>query len=267
MFAKSNKEKFVEQAHDLAHDLTQAIAPHVERAREELAPRLADAKEHIAPRLAEAREQLAPRLFEVHDHIAPRLADAREELAPRVVEVRERVAKGVATATTAATAAATPVALEARRRAMLAAAALKGDEPVVPVEQSENKRGKAKYVVFAGLLGLGAIVVQKLRGGDDSANWQTSYSPTASPTPTPAPDTSLGGHVAAVPSDSVLTDSVTTDSPVGGADPLAGDSIGATPGESLSDATDEPRPVTTPDEPAEEVDVTRDPGTSPLDKI
>ena len=39
MFTKSRKEKFVEQAQDLAHDLTEAIAPHVERARDEIAPR------------------------------------------------------------------------------------------------------------------------------------------------------------------------------------------------------------------------------------
>ena len=33
--------------------------------------------------------------------------------------------------------------------------------------------------------------------------------------------------------------------------------MGATPGESLSDATEEPHPVTTPDSPAEDVDVSQ----------
>jgi F0F1-type ATP synthase membrane subunit b/b' len=255
MFAKSRKEKFVEQAQELAHDLSEAIAPHVERARDELAPRLADARDQIAPRLsdardtvaprlAEARDQIAPKLSEVRDQIAPRLADARDELAPRLAEAREQLAphaeeardrlvKGVA----AATAAATPVAVEARRRGVLAAAALKG-EPV------KRKSGKKKYVVFAGLLGLGALAFQKLRGGDESANWQTSYSPSPAPTAVPDPQApvtpapSAGSHTADVPVDST-------------ADP-----VGATPGESLSDATEEPHPVTTPDAPAEEIDVT-----------
>ncbi|HZJ04375.1 MAG TPA: hypothetical protein VFD59_02760, partial [Nocardioidaceae bacterium] len=119
MFAKSRKEKFVEQAQDLAHDLTEAIAPHVERARDELAPHLADARDQVAPRLAEARDQLAP----------------------HVEDARDLFAKGVATAT----AAATPVAVEAQRRGVLAAAALKG-EPV------KRKGGKKKFLVFAGLV-------------------------------------------------------------------------------------------------------------------
>jgi F0F1-type ATP synthase membrane subunit b/b' len=262
MFAKSHKEKFVEQAQDLAHDLTEAIAPHVERARDELAPRLADARDQLAeqaapyvkdakgrlievrqqaaPYVKDAREQAAPyvkdaksRLADARDQAAPLLADARDQAAPYVDDAKKRVTKTAA----AAVAAATPVVVEAQRRGDLAAAALKG-EPV------KRKSGKKKYVVFAGLLGLGALAFQKLRGGDESANWQTSYSPSPAPTAVPDPQApvtpapSAGSHTADVPVDST-------------ADP-----VGATPGESLSDATEEPHPVTTPDAPAEEIDVT-----------
>ena len=262
MFAKSRKEKFVDQAQGLAQDLSEAIAPHVERARDEIAPRLADARDQIAPRLAdardeiaprlagardqiaprlaEARDQIAPRLADACDEIAPRLADARDQLAPHVEEARGRLAKGVATAT----AAATPVAVEARRRGLLAADALKG-EPV------KRKGGKKKYVALAGLVGLGALAVQKLRGGE-SANWQTSYSPSPSPAPaTPATPVTpaapmAGSHAADVPTDSAGPDDV----------------VGATPGEALADATEKPHAVTTPDEPAEDVNVAdvKDPG-------
>lgn len=219
MFAKSRKEKFVEQAQDLANDLSEAIAPHIERARDELAPRLAEARDQVAPRLADARDQ-----------VAPRLTDAREQLTPHVEDARERLAKSVA----AATAAATPAAVEAKRRGGLAAAALKG-EPV------KRKNGKKKFFVFAGIVGLGALVVKKLQAGE-SANWQSSYTPTPAPAAPPAPPSPsapmAGSHTADVPVDSE-----------------GGDPVGATPGESLSDATEEPHPVTTPDAPAEDVDV------------
>jgi hypothetical protein len=232
MFAKSRKEKFVEQAQDLAHDLSEAIAPHVERARDQAAPKLAEARGQIAPKLSEARDQIAPKLSEARDQIAPYIATAREQATPYVEDAKGRLAKGAA----AAAAAATPVAMEAQRRGLLAAAALKGEEPVKP--KSGNKK---KLLVFAGLVGLGALAFQKLRGGE-SANWQTSYSPTPAPAAPPAPPSPsapmAGSHTADVPVDSA-----------------SGDAVGASPGEALSDATEEPHPVTTPDAPAEDVDV------------
>ncbi len=243
MFAKTRKEKFVEQAQDLARDVSEAIAPHVERAREEIAPRLADAREQLAdardqvgPKLAEARDQVGPKLAEAREELAPRIAEARDQLAPHVEDARGRIAKGVATAT----AAAAPVAAEARRRGVNATAALKGEEPV------KRKGRKRKFFVFATLAGLGALAVQKLRGGE-SSNWQTSYSPSPAPAAPPTPVTpaapQAGSHSADVPVDS---DSVDADQ---------ADAVGASPGESLSDAAEEPHPVTTPDAPAEDVEI------------
>src|SRR4051812_46629285 len=82
MFAKSRKETIVEQAHDLARDLSEAIAPHVERARDELAPRLAGARDQLADQLTEAREQAAPYVKDARE----RLADAREQAAPLLAD-------------------------------------------------------------------------------------------------------------------------------------------------------------------------------------
>ena len=45
------------------------------------------------------------------------------------------------------------------------------------------------------------------------------------------------------------------DTAVDGAATSAGDATGANPGETLADASEEPHPVTTPDAPAEDVDV------------
>jgi hypothetical protein len=119
---------------------------------------------------------------------------------------------------------------------VLAAAALKG-EPV------KRKGGKKKFFLLAGLAGLGALAFQKLRGGQESTNWQTSYSPTPAPTAVPDPS---------APASAPTTGSHTADVPV---DSTQGDPVGATPGETLADATEEPHAVTTPDAPAEAVDV------------
>jgi hypothetical protein len=208
--------------------------------------RLADVRDQAAPYVKDAREQAAPyvqdaksRLTEVREQAAPLLADARDQAAPYVDDAKKRVTKTAA----AAVAAATPVVVEAQRRGDLAAAALKG-EPV------KRKGGKKKYFVFAGLVGLGALAFQKLRGGSESANWQTSYTPTPAPSAPPAPATppagpSTGTHAADVPTDSSAATTVS------GAD----DPVGANPGESLADAVEEPHEVTTPDAPAETVDV------------
>ncbi len=234
MFTKSRKEKFVDQAQDLANDLTEAIAPRIERARDEIAPHLEKARDELGPRFAEVRDQVAPKLADARDEIAPRLAEARDTLAPHVEDARDRIVKGAA----AATAAATPVAVEARRRGINAASALKGEEPV------KRKGRKRKLFLFATLAGLGAYAVQKLRGGE-SANWQTSYSPSTAPAAPPAPPSpsapQAGSHAADVPVDS----------------DVEAETVGATPGESLSDAAEEPHPVTTPDSPAEDVEVSQ----------
>ena len=225
MFAKSRKEKFVEQAQDLAHDLTEAIAPHVEKARDEIAPRLAEARDQVAPRIAEARDQVGPRLTEARDTVAPHVENARDRLLNDVVPFVQQAVNDARDQ-------AAPVAEEAKRRGVLAAAALKG-EPV------KRKGGKKKYFVFAGLVGLGAFVGKKLRGGE-SANWQTSYSPPAAPASPPRPAApTAGSHTAEVPVDSTAGD----------------DPGGASPGEALADSAEEPHPVTTPDSPAEDVDV------------
>jgi len=78
-------------------------------------------------------------------------------------------------------------------------------------------------VLIAGLAGAVAFVAKKVQGGAATDNWQSSYTPT----PAPAP-------AAAAPVD---------------------DAAGASPDEALSDAVEAPQPVTTPDEPAEVIDL------------
>ncbi len=91
---------------------------------------------------------------------------------------------------------------------------------------------------MAALLG---FVYQKARAGSDKDNWQSSY------TPTPPP---------------VARDADATDSPIG--DSLVGDEGGAGPDEAIADAAEESHDVTTPDEPADVVEL--EPGEEPVEK-
>ena len=234
MFTKSRKEKFVEQAQDLAHDISEAITPHVEKAKDELGPRLADAKDTLAPKIADAKDQIAPKIAD---------ADARDQAAPYVESAREKFVKEVVPAVQQAVSdakdQAAPVLEEAKRRGSLAADAVKGEPPA-------KKGGKKKWFLLAALAGAGAFVFKKVKGGDESANWQTSYAPKPAPAAPPAP-----------PSPSApMAGSHTADAAVDSPSTNAGDPTGANPGETLADASEEPHPVTTPDAPAEDVDVT-----------
>jgi vacuolar-type H+-ATPase subunit H len=242
MFTKSRKEKLVEQAQDLAHDISEAIAPHVEKAKEELGPRIADAKDQLAPKIGDAKDTLAPKIADAKDTLAPKIAEARDQAAPYVESARDRfvneVVPAVQQAVNEARDQAAPVAEEAKRRGSLAAAALKG-EPV------KKKSGKKKFFVLAALAGIGAFVAKKMQGGNESANWQTSYAPKPAPAAPPAPPTPAAPMAGSHAADTAVDNSATA----------AGDPTGANPGEALADSSEAPHPVTTPDAPAEDIDV------------
>ena len=224
---KSRKDKIVEQAQGLAQDVSDALAPHVERARDELSPRLSDARDTLATHAGEARERLVK---DVLPAVQERLEDVRDQAREQAREQATTVGTRVA-----------PVAAEARRRGSLAAAALKGE----PVQQ--KKSGGRKWLFLAVLAGVGAFVARKLTSSGENTNWQSSYTPTPAPPAPPTPPSPAapmaGGDVASAT----------------GAAGGDGDAAGAAPGESLADQVEEPHPVTTPDSPAETVDVSDKP--------
>ena len=250
MLKKSRKDTLVEQAQDLVNDISEAIAPHVERAKDELGPRLADAKEQLGPKITDAKDALAPKIADAKEQLAPKLAEARDQAAPYVETARDRfvneVVPAVQQAVSDAKDQAAPVIEEAKRRGSLAADAVKGEPPA-------KKGGKKKWFFFAAVAGAGAFVFKKLRSGDESANnWQTSYAPKPAPAAPPAP-----------PSPSApMAGSHAADTAVDSASTSIGDPTGANPGETLSDAVEEPHPVTTPDAPAEDVTDVQDPDKS-----
>jgi hypothetical protein len=165
-----------------------------------------------------------PALVDARDKAGPALADAREKAAPYVAEARERATAALADARDQA---APLVAAGAERAADVATQAKEAaDARVAQLRGEEKKKGGKlrKFAIFAALAGAAGFIAKKLQGGGQSANWQSSY------VPTPAPEAGQG--------------------------PSTPDDAGAAaPGEAISDAADEPQPVTTPDEPAEVVDL------------
>lgn len=161
-----------------------------------------------------------PALLDAKDKAGPALADAREKAAPYVAEARDRATTALADARDQAA----PLAAQAKEAADARVAQLRGEQP-------KKKGGKLrKIALFAAVAGAVGFVAKKLQGGGQADNWQSSYVPTPAPAPS-APK--------AAPQPTPATD----------------DAGAAGPDEALSDAADEPRPVTTPDEPAEVVDL------------
>jgi hypothetical protein len=221
-FAK--KKTLIDHATELAESALETIESAFEQA-----------KEAAGPATEEARERAIPLIQDARDRAVPLLHDARETAA-------EKASTGAAAAKAAAAAAAAAAAEQAAQGREFAAtklAEVKGE----PVE--EQKGGKLKKLFFFGALAaIGGLLYRKLRTNTaEEDNWQSSYVP---PPPAPAPTPS--------PADG-LADPLT--------DPLPGqeegmatdDPGGAGPDEALADATDAPHEATTPDNPAEVVDI------------
>ena len=164
-----------------------------------------------------------PALHDAKEKAGPALHDAREKAAPYVAEARERAAAALAEAREQAA----PVVAAGAARAGDAAAQAKeaADARVAQLRGEEKKKGSKlkKVAIFAAIAGAVGFVARKLQGSGQSDNWQSSYVPTPAPSPAAAPP--------------------------------ADDAGAAGPDEALADAAEEPHPVTTPDEPADVVDL------------
>jgi hypothetical protein len=166
------------------------------------------------------QETVVPALADAREKAGPVIADARDKAVPVIADARAKAAPVIA----AGAAKAAGRAAAARDLADAKVAELKGEKP--------KKKGRLKkLVLFAGVAGGVAFVAKKLQGGGQSDNWQSSYNPSPAPTPPSTPPT---------PS-----------APQAGVD----DTGGASPDEALSDAVEAPHPTTTPDQPAEVVDL------------
>lgn len=115
---------------------------------------------------------------------------------------------------------------------------------VIEDKTPKKKGGKLrKVVLFGGLVAAIGVVAKKLNDQKEANKWQPASTPS---TPTP----SGGSHSAGAAAGAATAD----------------DPAGADPAEALSDATDAPHAVTTPDDPADVVDVPPVEGYSTGDK-
>lgn len=230
-----HKKSRLEQATDMVEGYVDTVRPHVQAALETAMdstrdfvqdtaiPAFNDARDKAGPAIAEAREKAAPVVADARVKAAAQLAEAREKAAPVVAEARVRAAEQLAEArekaapaVAAGAAAAGEKATAVRELADAKVSELSGEKP--------KKKSKFKRVVLLGLVAGGAaFVAKKLKGDTGSDNWQSSY------VPNPAPSAA--------------------------AQPPVEDAGGASPDEALSDEADAPHAVTTPDEPAEVVEI------------
>lgn len=182
------------------------------------------------------------------DRVTDTVTDRAADLADTVIPAIESVVETVQEKAVPILEDGRRLATKSRRRAAAKAAAFAEAAPsdklsaLVHAEPApEKKGGKLKKLLLLGVLvALGGAVAKKLQGGKAQGNWQSSY------TPSPAPR-----HAAAA------TATSTTPAAADEADEpaAADDAAGASPGEALADRAEEPHPDTTPDEPAEVVEL------------
>lgn len=157
-----------------------------------------------------------PALVDAKEKAGPALADAREKASVALADARAQAAPIVAQGA----AKASELAAQASEKAAQAKEAADAQVANLSGESKKKKGSKLrKAAIFAAVAGVIAVVARKLQSSGKGDNWQSSY------VPTPAPA------------------------------PVADDAGAAGPDEALSDAAEEPKPVTTPDEPADVVDL------------
>jgi hypothetical protein len=200
---------------DQAGEYVDAARPHVEQAIENAKDFV---QETAIPALSDAKEKAGPVIADARAKAGPALAEAKEKAAPLI-------ASGAALAAEKATAA--KEAADAKVNAM---------KP----EPKKKKKSKLKrFLLFGAIAGGVAAIAKKIQAGASSDNWQSSYTPSPPPSDAPTPPTPAAPQSGGDP----LTD------------PLPEDPGGASPDEALADSAEAPHPATTPDDPAEVVDL------------
>ena len=237
----------IDRAQDYVDQISDTVLPQLEAAWEQ-------AVDKAGPALADARDKATPLLAEGKAVAAEKASAGAAVAAERASAGAHLAADKAAAGAAIAAALAAEKAAAGRDLASAKVAELKG-EP-------EPKGGKLKkLVLIGGLLAVAGVVANRLKSSQsESANWQSSYVPP----PPPAPSSSTGAAAAAAPvtGDPLtdpLPDEITADDVVT-VDPPATDDIGGgAPGEAISDVVVEPHDPTTPDEPAEVIDIDDEP--------
>lgn len=208
---------------DARDKATPVLADARDKARDKASPYVAEARDRTTSALHDARDNAASALHDARDTAAAKAKDARSAGESSLLDAKSRAAFLAAQAKDSAASRAGDLAAQAKETADARVAQLRG-EP-------QKKKGSTlrKVALFALLAGAVGFVARKLQSGGQQDNWQSSYVPTPAPTPAPKP----------APAPAAVAD----------------DAGAAGPDEALSDLAEKPHSVSTPDDPAEVIDV------------
>jgi hypothetical protein len=238
------KKSLIDRAVESASDAVDAALPVIESA------------------VATAREQVKDLAQDTKTKAAPLLADTKV-LAGEIAEATREVAIPKAkTAAAAGAASAAGLAASGKELAAAKVAEIKGEPP-------KKKGGKLrKLVLFGSIAAALGFVYNKMRGNAQADNWQSAYTPpssagSATRTSSTTSATSAAPSAGVATGGTHLAPGVGPDEPLATDDPMAkhapetagDDPGGASPGEALADAVEEPHEATTPDDPADVVEV------------
>jgi hypothetical protein len=199
---------------------------YVEAAVEKAGPILADAKDKAVEALADAKDQAAPALADAKDKA---VAKAGPALADARDKATPLIAQGAALAAQKAS--------QGKDLAAAKSAELTG-------HPKPKKHRLRKLLILTGIAALLGFAAKKMRDSADEENWQSSDTPTPPPSRTETP---IADAAAAASGDGA-------------------DEGGAGPDEALADAVEEQHRVTTPDQPADVVEVADEPADAPAEK-
>lgn len=229
------KKTFIDHATELAESALESLESAYESAKETAGPVLSDARDRAVPLLDQGRALAAEKAADGRAYAAEKAAEGRalaaEKGAAAAAVAREKAAEGRAIAVEQAS--------SGKNLAAAKIARLKGEEP-----EPQGSKLK-KLLLLTGLLAVAGFVAKTFRDRQATDNWESSYVPPApAPVRVPSPTDGLADP---------LNDPLPGQAGVAGDDPG-----GAGPDEAMSDAVESPHAVTTPDDPADVVDVDSD---------
>jgi vacuolar-type H+-ATPase subunit H len=188
------------------------------------------AADYVEAAVETAREKAGPAIADAIDKAGPVLTDAKDKAGPVLTDAKDKAAPLLAAGIAAAAAQASNVADLASEKA--------GELQDKITGEPKKKHTFRKILVITGIAALLGFVAKKLASRGQQDNWQSSYTPPPPPGQQ-ASDTPIFDAAAAASDDEIAPD----------------DEGGAGPDEALADAAEAPHAVTTPDEPADVVEV------------
>jgi hypothetical protein len=237
------KKSLLDRAADSASDAVDAARPVIESAIIQVRDLSKDAADQAKVLAKDTSTKAGPLLADTKV-LASEIADATREVA--IPKAKTAAAAGVAGAAS--------LAASGKDLAQAKVAEIKG-EP-------EPKKGSKvrKLLIFGALAAAAGFAYNKLRGSGQADNWQSSYTPPASAgtsaTTSSTTSSTTGATTGATTGPTSAAGGAHLAPGVGPDEPIAADDPGgASPDEALADAVEEPHAVTTPDDPADVVEV------------